>query len=373
MQIARFISACIGLFDSDSFAEQAQQVVLEKPVHVEPESIKPERDDENVKTDVRQPLYGYDSESNSYLVENYPYGGLRTQIRFWLEKSNSKGFRFASQTKNPKTLRWNNPKTSTYCSLGGQMYLDDNDHVKWSGVTEYSQGEAVEKFLHHFPETDKSLLKTYILIQIKYYKSLVASNEMGLSGYSYGGIPSPINPDDLEKNKKQLSCWRRAAEKCGIVERKETQQQIQVTTPEVKVLSTVKKQIPMDVQGYLDAIKVEFLNNFPDGYFNPSINTLGGKDVCIYLARTKKSGWPNGIINNDILYHQIWLSNLFAYEDGLNDKIVAELSLGGSILDKNWNRVKIGWAKKTGDTQKIYSHLSKYFQKMREVYDSTYP
>jgi len=37
------------------------------------------------------------------LVEDYPYGfRLRCKIRFWLEYAPKRGFRFVSQTTNPK-------------------------------------------------------------------------------------------------------------------------------------------------------------------------------------------------------------------------------------------------------------------------------
>jgi hypothetical protein len=68
----------------------------------------------------KQPLHGHTSEATAYLVADYPYGFReRTQIRYWLEAKPKRGWRFVSQTLNPKTDRWNKPKESTYFEGGG--------------------------------------------------------------------------------------------------------------------------------------------------------------------------------------------------------------------------------------------------------------
>lgn len=85
-------------------------------------------------------LKGYDSETNSYLVNDYPYGfSLRCKIRYWLEYSEKLGYRFCSQTSNPKKNDiWNKPKKSTYIDISACMYLDVDNHVTWTGLTHYS-------------------------------------------------------------------------------------------------------------------------------------------------------------------------------------------------------------------------------------------
>lgn len=42
------------------------------------------------------------SPETAYLVNDYPYGGLRCKIRYWLEYSKNKGVRLGSQTTNPR-------------------------------------------------------------------------------------------------------------------------------------------------------------------------------------------------------------------------------------------------------------------------------
>ena len=85
-------------------------------------------------------LHNYTSAENSFLVNDYPFGfRLRCKIRYWLEFSPTKGVRFCSQTTNPKASNevWNKPKYSTYCKFGGTMFLDDENHVQWTGVHEF--------------------------------------------------------------------------------------------------------------------------------------------------------------------------------------------------------------------------------------------
>lgn len=83
-------------------------------------------------------LKGHVSPETAYLVEDYPYGGLRCKMRYWLEYSKTFGVRLMSQTTNPrKGGIWNKPKASTYGRYGGVMFLDEKGHVQWSYLHEY--------------------------------------------------------------------------------------------------------------------------------------------------------------------------------------------------------------------------------------------
>src|SRR6266566_9627426 len=87
-------------------------------------------------------LKGHVSPETAFVVDDYPYGfRLRCKIRYWLEYAPKRGVRFVSQTSNPKRGNvWNKPKASTYCRFGGCMVLDEQGHVKWSGLSEYCTG-----------------------------------------------------------------------------------------------------------------------------------------------------------------------------------------------------------------------------------------
>ncbi len=108
------------------------------------------------------PLYGRVSQETAYVVDDYPYGyKLRCKIRYWLEHNHKLGFRFCSQTTNPKKAGeyWNTPKKSTYMLLAGCMFLDENNHVKWTGISEYSKTEEMEKFVENFPGAYLDIVK----------------------------------------------------------------------------------------------------------------------------------------------------------------------------------------------------------------------
>jgi hypothetical protein len=86
-----------------------------------------------------KPLTGHISPETAYVVEDYPYGfKLRCKIRYWLECDPRRGFRFCSQTTNPKKSveTWNAPKKSTYTMLG-VMGTNEEGQVTWTGCSIY--------------------------------------------------------------------------------------------------------------------------------------------------------------------------------------------------------------------------------------------
>lgn len=94
-----------------------------------------------------KPLTGHTTPETAYVVEDYPYGfKLRCKIRYWLEYNPAKGFRFCSQTTNPKkpVEVWNAPKRSTYTMLA-IMGLNEEGHVTWTGCSIYDL-DKVEEF-----------------------------------------------------------------------------------------------------------------------------------------------------------------------------------------------------------------------------------
>ena len=97
-----------------------------------------------------QILKGHISPETAYVVADYPYGfTLRCKIRYWLEYRAGHGYRLCSQTTNPKRPSeiWNKPKASTYAKFGAAMFLDENDHVQWSGLSEYCSGAEAQAWL----------------------------------------------------------------------------------------------------------------------------------------------------------------------------------------------------------------------------------
>jgi hypothetical protein len=120
-------------------------------------------------------LKGHTSPETAYVVDDYPYGfRLRCKIRYWLEFAPKRGFRLVSQTTNPKRPGevWNKPKASTYCRFGGCMFLDLDGHVKWAGLTEYSNGQEAKNFQDTYgdgvPEAGRAIMNKWVAAKLAY-------------------------------------------------------------------------------------------------------------------------------------------------------------------------------------------------------------
>ncbi len=109
-------------------------------------------------------LQGATSAETAYIVNDYPYGfRLRCKIRYWLETT-SRGTRFCSQTTNPKKGdKWNAPKKSTYMNVG-VMFVDENNHIQWNGVSPGSSEDQIARFAADYAsvltERDQKELQT---------------------------------------------------------------------------------------------------------------------------------------------------------------------------------------------------------------------
>lgn len=146
-------------------------------------------------------LSGHVSPETAYLVEDYPYGfRLRCKIRYWLESSANKGVRFCSQTTNPKRGdTWNKPKASTYSRFGGAMYLNEENHVTWCGVTEYSNLQEMvdfkEKFFDAIPESFRPVFSDWLAKKLAFNKL----KEAGKLYFTVNGVRDnePMQPEVL--------------------------------------------------------------------------------------------------------------------------------------------------------------------------------
>ena len=123
-----------------------------------------------------KPLKGHTSEQTAFVVDEYPYGfNARTKIRYWLEYKKGKGFRFVSQTMNPKTSKWNSAKPSTYSEFCGFMYQDSKDYVGWMALNQYSSLTEAKDFLHKY----EKFMDKVALDMIKYV--IAEKEKRGLS------------------------------------------------------------------------------------------------------------------------------------------------------------------------------------------------
>lgn len=160
----------------------------------------------------RTPLYGHTNEATAYLVGDYPYGRtVRCRIRYWLEHDPKRGFRFCSQTEHPTTKVWNKPKRSTYMPMAGCMYLDENRHVHWTGLSEYSEAKEALTFARDFPQSPgRETLLAWAEKKVRY-------NKAGSEGHvvlSINGVwrsPSPAcqptSTADLARYTEEAAAW----------------------------------------------------------------------------------------------------------------------------------------------------------------------
>ena len=162
--------------------------------------------------DGRQPLYGHTSEATAYVVDDYPYGFReRTQIRYWLEHKPKKGWRFVSQTLNPKTSRWNKPKASTYLEWGGAMYLDEKGHVHWDGVGPYSDEKKMLAFVQAFPGADMSELRKVVPAKLKFLRALLSGEVF----FTVNKARQPRSEADDERTRADIATWEEIASLIG--------------------------------------------------------------------------------------------------------------------------------------------------------------
>ena len=133
-----------------------------------------------------QILTGHVSPETAYVVEDYPYGfRLRCQIRYWLEHDARRGFRFVSQTTNPKRGNvWNKPKASTYCKFGGCMLLDEAGHVTWTGLSEYCNGAEAKAWSDSYregvPEAGRDMLDRWVAAKLAYDAARTPGDLLGV-------------------------------------------------------------------------------------------------------------------------------------------------------------------------------------------------
>lgn len=154
--------------------------------------------------DGKQPLYGHTSEATAYVVDDYPYGFReRTQIRYWLEAKPKKGWRFVSQTLNPKTDRWNKPKASTYIEWAAVMYRDDKGHVHWDGIGPYSDDQKILAFVTTFPGADMRELRKVVPAKMKFLRGRISGDIV----MTINGVKQPISEAEVERTRNELVTW----------------------------------------------------------------------------------------------------------------------------------------------------------------------
>jgi hypothetical protein len=121
-----------------------------------------------------QLLFNHTTPETAYVVDDYPYGfRLRCKIRYWLEHREGYGFRFMTQTTNPKRGHvWNKAKAGTYHKFGAAMLLNEEGHVTYTGLGEYCNGATAAKWAEEFgeavPEVGRKTLAQWVAAKVAY-------------------------------------------------------------------------------------------------------------------------------------------------------------------------------------------------------------
>lgn len=160
---------------------------------------------------VVQALYGHNSFETAYKVDSYPYGSLRCKIWFWIEfGGEKKGYRFVSQTENPKNGRMNAPKKGTYALLAANMYLDENGHVQHAVIGQYCDYGRVLEFIKNFPENDaikNKILTTWCALKVTMYSRALKK------GTDVFG--KPLDDHSKAEYEADVAGWRKCYNLCS--------------------------------------------------------------------------------------------------------------------------------------------------------------
>lgn len=116
------------------------------------------------------------SPETAIVIPDYPYGfRLRCMMRVWVEYKPGKGFRYCSQTTNPKKEGevWNKPKASTYSRISMAIAVDENGHYQPASLSEYSSIEEYRAFRAAHGEA----LSTHAAGSFMFYSSIKEAYE----------------------------------------------------------------------------------------------------------------------------------------------------------------------------------------------------
>lgn len=199
----------------------------------------------------------HDSMENAYIIDDYPYGRSRTEMRIWVE-TNKNGQRVARQTKNPKTGRWNKSKKSTY-SPAMALYVDDKGHIQSASLGYGAGSEGYNKFKEKYPDTMEKLPKEHRIS----IESGITYGELVDQGMSHAEAMDEVNRQHLETLKEEGVFEEKKAEREAKEKAKKEKKKAKPTEPPpliearhkekglLSVADVVKMETPMDVKAHL--------------------------------------------------------------------------------------------------------------------------
>jgi len=121
---------------------------------------------------------------------------------------------------------------------------------------------------------------------------------------------------------------------------------------------------------FVGKIEEVFKKHFPQGYFGFKTGGYNQNDIYIATTTLPKGEQTNGIIHNDPCYSTFWMFGSYT-DDGLNDRIKVEMSLGNKVFGRNYsNPTKVGWRNGTAVPATIIKKFDRYFSKVKELVDA---
>lgn len=153
---------------------------------------------------MRTHLAGHTDMASAYEVADYPYGfSARCKIRYWLEKSEKRGYRFVSQTQNPKTGAWNKPKAGTYTRVASALYLDEAGHVQCAGVSEYTSAAEALAFVSDFPGACTTDITAWAIMKVRFLQKRIA----GEAFFTVNGTRAEYTETEKAEDAASLAQW----------------------------------------------------------------------------------------------------------------------------------------------------------------------
>ena len=154
-------------------------------------------------------LSGHVSPETAKVVPDYPYGfRLRTQIRYWLETKRGHGQRFMSQTLNPKTQKWNKPKTGIYSVILVMVEDESNGHISTESLR--SGGWDSEEKISEFETRHASAIGEYEKKAIRYIRATNAASK-----YIHTTITINPGPDVVSQTREEAQAIYASALRAG--------------------------------------------------------------------------------------------------------------------------------------------------------------
>jgi hypothetical protein len=104
----------------------------------------------------------------SCIARNYPYGGMKTEMFFYVQEKGKKGYRTVTQSKNPKNGMMNKPHAGTYYFLPIYILEKSEGFFEFLYCPHYPDKaqEFINLYWKMIPEKDQKFIQTWYKIMI---------------------------------------------------------------------------------------------------------------------------------------------------------------------------------------------------------------